>query len=86
MTRAIAYLRVSTQEQTDSGAGLAAGVHCGRTSAVPEGIRARIRIWHQGGMTLSRIADNLNIAHVPTGQGGTKWRHQSVKAVLESMK
>jgi DNA invertase Pin-like site-specific DNA recombinase len=60
----------------------AQGVQLGRPRQLPEKVRKRIKRRRAAGLTLQRIADELNRDGVPTAQGGARWRPSSVRAVL----
>jgi DNA invertase Pin-like site-specific DNA recombinase len=69
-------------------AGLAAakaqGVRLGRPSTIPRQLVQEIVRLRRDGWTLQRIADSLNSAGVPTGQGGRRWWPSTIDVVLRS--
>jgi DNA invertase Pin-like site-specific DNA recombinase len=62
----------------------AKGTRLGRQSTLPAAVVDRIRTEREAGQTLQSIADGLNDDQVPTGQGGSRWRPSSVRAVLQA--
>lgn len=62
----------------------AQGVQLGRRSTLDTAVVGRIVSAHLAGGSLRAIADQLNADGVPTGQGGSIWRHSAVAAVLRS--
>lgn len=60
------------------------GEHVGRRSTLPLGVVADVVAKRAAGMTLAAIAEALNAAQTPTGQGGSRWYPASVRAVLNS--
>ncbi|HET7386184.1 MAG TPA: recombinase family protein [Nocardioidaceae bacterium] len=62
----------------------AAGVRLGRPSGVSLETLDRIVAARAEGMSLAKIADNLNADEVPTAQGGARWHASTVRAVLQS--
>jgi DNA invertase Pin-like site-specific DNA recombinase len=70
-------------------AGLAAakaqGVRLGRPRSIPADVVAEIvRLRHEEGWSLQRIADSLNEADIPTGQGGRRWWPSTIDVVLRN--
>jgi DNA invertase Pin-like site-specific DNA recombinase len=59
----------------------ARGVPVGRPNSVPDNVRSRIRGLHQSGRSFNSIAKLLTAEGVPTGQGGTQWRHNVVAKI-----
>jgi len=55
---------------------------CRPSVADNPGLTARIVTMRERGMTLAKIAEALNAAHIPTVRGGTEWRASSVQAAL----
>ena len=60
------------------------GARLGRPSQVPAEVRTRVQRWRARGWTYQKIADRLNATGVPTSQGGTCWRVNTVRGVLRS--
>jgi DNA invertase Pin-like site-specific DNA recombinase len=58
------------------------GVKLGRSSTLPTGVRQRIVRDRAKGLSYRAIADRLNAANVPTGQGGRQWYAMTVRTVL----
>jgi DNA invertase Pin-like site-specific DNA recombinase len=58
------------------------GVKLGRTSTLPAAVRRRIARDRARGLSYRAIADRLNAAGVPTGQGGQEWYPMTVRTVL----
>lgn len=58
----------------------ARGTQLGKPSTLPPEIRAGIVSARDSGETWQSVADGLNSARVPTGQGGSLWRPSSVRA------
>jgi len=58
------------------------GVKLGRTSTLPAAVRRRIARDRAKGLSYRVIADRLNAANVPTGQGGRQWYPMTVRTVL----
>jgi DNA invertase Pin-like site-specific DNA recombinase len=56
----------------------ARGVHVGRPYSVPFDVRQHIRELHRAGESFNAIAKRLTREGVPTGQGGSQWRHNVV--------
>jgi DNA invertase Pin-like site-specific DNA recombinase len=59
----------------------ARGVHVGRPESVPDDIRARIQELHRAGASFNSIAKRLTHDRVPTGQGGSRRRHNVVAKI-----
>lgn len=74
--------RTFTQQRTKAAlqAAKARGVTLGKRSLLPSEVTSRIVREREAGSTWQGIADSLNSAGVPTGQGGTTWRPSSVRA------
>ena len=62
----------------------AQGVRLGRRSTLPPAVRRRIQQARAEGLSLPKIAEQLNAEGVPTGQGGRRWYPSSVRPVLVS--
>jgi hypothetical protein len=60
----------------------ASGVRLGRPPTVPARIVRRIRRQRAHVDSLRAIADSLNRAGVPTGQGGAQWYAATVRGIL----
>jgi DNA invertase Pin-like site-specific DNA recombinase len=60
----------------------AQGVKLGRSSTLPAAVRRRIARERANGLSYRAIADGLNAAGVPTGQGGRQWYPMTVRTVL----
>jgi DNA invertase Pin-like site-specific DNA recombinase len=60
----------------------AQGVKLGRASTLPAAVRRRIARDRANGLSYRAIADRLNVAGVPTGQGGRQWYPMTVRTVL----
>lgn len=60
----------------------AQGVKLGRSSTLPAAVRRRIARDRAKGLSYRAIADRLNAANVPTGQGGRQWYPMTVRTVL----
>jgi DNA invertase Pin-like site-specific DNA recombinase len=60
------------------------GEHVGRHSTLPDEVVSRILMARHNGTSLQKIADELNVMDVPTGQGGARWYPSTVRAVLNS--
>jgi DNA invertase Pin-like site-specific DNA recombinase len=60
----------------------AQGVRLGRVSTLPASVRRRIFRDRANGLSYRAIADRLNAANVPTGQGGRQWYAMTVRTVL----
>jgi DNA invertase Pin-like site-specific DNA recombinase len=58
------------------------GVKLGRSSTLPTAVRRRIARDRAMGLSYRAIADRLNAAQVPTGQGGRQWYPMTVRTVL----
>jgi DNA invertase Pin-like site-specific DNA recombinase len=58
------------------------GVKLGRSSTLPAAVRRRIARDRAKGLSYRAIADRLNAAKVPTGQGGREWYPMTVRTVL----
>ena len=58
----------------------ARGTVLGKRSTLPAEVVERIVAERASGLTWQAIADGLNGAGVPTGQGGSTWRPSSVRA------
>jgi DNA invertase Pin-like site-specific DNA recombinase len=56
----------------------ARGACLGRPRSVPQSVRVRIRELHARGESFNAIAQRLTREGVPTGQGGSRWRHNVV--------
>lgn len=61
----------------------AQGVRLGRPSVLPREVVAGIVENHRAGISLNRIAVQLNETGVDTARGGGRWYASTVKAVLE---
>jgi DNA invertase Pin-like site-specific DNA recombinase len=59
----------------------ASGVRLGRPVTVDPATAARIVAARQTGATYAHIADELNIANVPTAQGGARWWPGTVRGI-----
>lgn len=59
----------------------AQGVKLGRSSTLPASVRRRISRDRANGLSYRAIADRLNAAGVPTGQGGKRWYPMTVRTV-----
>jgi DNA invertase Pin-like site-specific DNA recombinase len=59
------------------------GVILGRRATVGEDVRASIRDMRVEGLSWPAIADRLNAAGIPSGQGG-KWWPMTCKRIAES--
>lgn len=62
----------------------ASGKKLGRPSTLSSSTRRMINRLHDEGWANARIATHLNEQGVPTAQGGARWYHTSVGAVLRS--
>jgi DNA invertase Pin-like site-specific DNA recombinase len=62
----------------------AQGVKLGRASTLPASTRRRILSDRARGLSYRAIADRLNVAGVPTGQGGKQWYPMTVRTVALS--
>jgi DNA invertase Pin-like site-specific DNA recombinase len=62
----------------------ASGKKLGRPSTLAPSTRKMIVRLHNEGWARNRIAQRLNEEGIPTAQGGQRWRHSSVLAVLRS--
>jgi DNA invertase Pin-like site-specific DNA recombinase len=60
----------------------AQGVRLGRSSTLPVAVRRRIARDRAKGLSYRAIAERLNAAEVPTGQGGRQWYPMTVRTVL----
>jgi DNA invertase Pin-like site-specific DNA recombinase len=60
----------------------AQGVRLGRVSTLPGSVRRRIVRDRAKGLSYRAIAERLNAAGVPTGQGGAQWWPMTVRTVL----
>jgi len=60
----------------------AQGVKLGRASTLPATVSRRIARDRANGLSYRAIADRLNAAGVPTGQGGRQWYPMTVRTVL----
>jgi hypothetical protein len=58
----------------------AAGVHLGRPALIPDEILAQITREREAGKGYSQIARELQVAGVPTAQGGREWHASTVRA------
>ena len=58
----------------------AAGVRLGRRPLIPEAVLARIARDRAAGKGYSQIARELQVAGVPTAQGGREWHASTVRA------
>jgi DNA invertase Pin-like site-specific DNA recombinase len=77
--------RIISQRTRDAlAAKKANGVHVGRTSQIPDTVRARLIRERASGRSLRAIAKALNDDGIATGQGGGTWYASSVRAVLAS--
>lgn len=62
----------------------AEGVHVGRPRTLPDKVRERISAQRASGLSLAKIADDLNAEGIPTAHGGRAWHASTVRAVLAS--
>ena len=62
------------------------GKRLGRPSTLGAEVVEQIRSAREEGTSYAKIADALNKAGTPTGQGGAKWYPSSVRAVLRSQR
>lgn len=62
----------------------AQGVKLGRRSTLDPGTLDTIIHWRRTGSTYQAIADELNAAGTPTGQGAEKWGESAVRAVFNA--
>ena len=79
--RAMAQMerRLISQRTREAMAQLRAlGACLGRPRSVPQSVRVRIRDLHARGESFNAIAQRLTREGVPTGQGGSRWRHNVV--------
>ena len=60
----------------------AEGVMLGRPPTMPQAVVRRIQRQRARGDSLRKIADDLNVAGVPTAQGGAAWYAATVRHVL----
>lgn len=61
------------------------GARFGGPIRLPTDVRERIEAEHKAGASLTAIARGLNADCVPTAQGGSRWHHSTVRAVLRSL-
>jgi DNA invertase Pin-like site-specific DNA recombinase len=59
----------------------ARGVHVGRPNSVPVETRERIRELSRSGQSFNSIAKLLTREGIPTGQGGSQWRHNVIAKI-----
>jgi DNA invertase Pin-like site-specific DNA recombinase len=59
------------------------GVRLGRPPSVPPEIRARVAAERAAGRTLRRIAAGLDADAIPTGHGGSRWRPETVRRLVQ---
>ncbi|MFJ6002726.1 recombinase family protein [Arthrobacter sp. NPDC092385] len=58
--------------------------HLGRKRQLPAEVVERIKAARAAGLSMAKIAGELNADAVPTSQGGAKWYASTIKAVLDS--
>jgi hypothetical protein len=54
----------------------------GRPQTIAPEVIQRIRVAHEAGLSLRRIADGLNADGTPTAHGGTRWWASTVRSAL----
>ena len=60
----------------------AQGVRIGRPAVMPKAVVSRMRRERAKGLSYAAIAEKLNVAGVPTAQGGLRWYPATVRYAL----
>ena len=62
----------------------AQGVRLGRPRAIPPDVRARIINARERGLTFRAVAEELNVAQVPTAHGGRAWHAATIRKIVNA--